>query len=124
MSSVSGTGSITLIPGVSTYRCFTHKGDTPSEELIFCIRNLLGNIALFVPLGLLIPLTVRKLSSIRSVLAIAMAVSVSIEAVQFAERWMGIVRSVDIDDVVLNLLGAGAGYFCYAAVKWMRDLRA
>ena len=106
---------------MAPYRCFTR--DTPSEELIFCIRNLLGNIALFVPLGLLIPLTVRKLSSIRSVLEVALAVSVSIEAVQFAERWMGIVRSVDIDDVVLNLPGASAGYFCHAAVKWMRDLR-
>jgi len=69
-------------------------------------------------------LTVRKPSSIRSVLEVALTVSVSIEAVQFAERWMGIVRSADIDDVVLNLLGACAGYFCYAAVKWMRGLRA
>lgn len=86
MSSVSGAGFITLIPGVSTYRCFTHIGDTPSEELIFCIRNLLGNIAMFIPLGLLVPLTFRKLSSIRSVLEVALTVSVSIEAVQFAER--------------------------------------
>lgn len=109
-SAVSGKGSISFFPGLSTYLCFTHKGDTPSEELIFCWRELVGNIALFVPLGVLLPFVSRRAASARSVLMIALAISVSIEAIQFLQRSVGMVRSVDIDDVILNLAGALLGY--------------
>jgi len=30
---------------------------------------------------------------------------------------------VDIDDVILNLIGACVGYFAYVAVKWTRYFR-
>ncbi len=59
----------------------------------------------------------------RALLKSALAVSVGIEAIQYAERWTGIVRSVDIDDVILNLIGACVGYFAYVAVKWTRYFR-
>ena len=109
MSSFSGTGSVSLVPGLSTYRCFTHKGDTPAEEVIFCFQNLLGNVALFIPMGLMLPLVSRRFRSIRSFVVVA-AISIGIEVVQLAERLLGTIRSVDIDDVILNLIGACIGY--------------
>ncbi len=120
MSSFSGTGSVSLVPGLSTYRCFTHKGDTPAEELIFCFQNLIGNVVLFIPMGLMLPLVSRRFRSIRSFVVAIVAISGAIEVVQFAERFLGTVRSVDIDDVILNLTGACIGY---AVIRLLVALR-
>lgn len=69
-----------------------------------------GNVALFAPLGALLPLALgRRLARWGRVLAVAAAVSVTVEALQLLLT-TGHVTSVD--DVLLNcsgaLLGAGA----------------
>ncbi|WP_017570144.1 VanZ family protein [Nocardiopsis halotolerans] len=64
-----------------------------------------GNIALFMPFGALLPLTLRhRLAGFGRVAAVAAAVSVTVEALQY---FLGRVASVD--DVILNCTGALIG---------------
>jgi glycopeptide antibiotics resistance protein len=72
------------------------------------LRNLLGNILLFLPLGFLLPLLYRRISW-KSVLGIAAALSLGIETLQLTLR-AGI---FDVDDLLLNALGALLGYLAF-----------
>ena len=62
---------------------------------------------LFFPLGILIPLVSRRLRFWRGI-QIAIAISVSIEVVQYLSMaWSN--RNADVNDVILNVVGAGLG---------------
>ncbi len=78
--------------------------------------NLLGNLLLLVPLGALGPVAWRKLDGWKRILAAGLAISLAIEGLQFA-KWfvdvLGQTRSVDIDDIILNVAGALLGYALY-----------
>ncbi len=63
--------------------------------------NLMGNVALFVPIEVLG--MVARWSTLRAI-AFAAAVSMLIEVVQFV---LG--RNADVDDVILNTLGGALG---------------
>ena len=75
--------------------------------------NTLGNIALFLPLGILLPLLSNRFRSLSRVLLVALCLSLSIETTQFVLRFVGNPRAVDIDDVILNTLGACLGFAFY-----------
>lgn len=86
--------------------------------------NILGNLFLLVPLGALGPVAWRKLDHFGRILGAGAGVSLAIEALQFAKRFvdvLGMTRSVDIDDVILNVAGAVLGYALYRLVRpWSR----
>lgn len=88
-------------------------------------RLMLGNIAAFVPLGLLVPMAFRLHWPILAVGVTALAVSIGIEAGQAAiSEWLGYAyRSTDIDDVILNVIGALIGAAAFAAVRFARPTR-
>lgn len=71
------------------------------------IRNVLGNILLFVPFGLFVSHYIKN-KKMYPILLISVLVSCSIE---FAQTKIG--RTADIDDVILNTLGGVIGYFIY-----------
>ena len=71
------------------------------------IKNVLGNIMLFIPLGLFISLYIRNRNFIITVF-LSFLISCSIEYVQSV-----IGRTVDIDDVILNTFGGLIGYIIY-----------
>lgn len=81
---------------------------TLAEEHNF--ENLAGNIILFMPLGIFVPLLFPAYRTINRVLVIAALCSVSIELTQLIERQFEIYRIVDIDDVILNTSGAVIGF--------------
>jgi len=68
--------------------------------------ELLGNVAAFVPFGVLVPLAWGRRLRWWQVLAAGVALSVGIEVAQFA---FVPARAADVDDVVLNALGIAAG---------------
>lgn len=86
--------------------------------------NLLGNLLLLVPFGALGPVAWRKLDRLSRILGAGLGISLAIEALQFAKRFvdvLGMTRSVDIDDVILNVAGAILGYVLYRLVRpWAR----
>lgn len=77
------------------------------------VLNTAGNIAMFIPIGIIWPLVFRKLDSHRKVIAAGVGFSVCIEILQlpFFDR------VTDIDDLLLNSLGYLLGYGVYLLAK-------
>jgi glycopeptide antibiotics resistance protein len=97
-----------LRPSRASLTCSSPSMPMGSPERGFCVRNARGNLLLFFPLGILIPLVWRRLR-FSSALAIATALSLSIEVAQYISRAWGSHRSADINDVILNVAGAFVG---------------
>ena len=68
--------------------------------------NLAGNIVLFVPLGLFLPYFFPKLRRFGRFIGVTAAIIASVELLQ----WVTLLGSADIDDLILNVLGASAGF--------------
>ena len=78
--------------------------------------NLVGNIALLVPIGFLVPFVYRNMTWKRSVV-LGVVAGLFIEVTQTVLR----VGIFDIDDVILNALGVLIGYAAFAILaKWIR----
>lgn len=67
--------------------------------------NVLGNVILFIPIGFLFPLILKRYRSILKTAIISIMISLFIEFIQF---FVG--RSCDIDDLILNMIGGIIGY--------------
>ena len=74
------------------------------------IYNVLGNILIFVPFGYFISRYVKP-KKVFPIIVDAIITSITVETVQ-----LKIGRSFDIDDVMLNMVGAVLGYFVYIAL--------
>ena len=70
------------------------------------VINLLGNFVLFMPMGALLPCVIHKLDRFWKVTLTVLGMVVMVEIVQGILR----VGSVDIDDVLFNVIGAMIGY--------------
>ena len=68
--------------------------------------NLLGNLALFVPMGMALPCLFKKLNRFWKVILTVLGMVVIVELVQGLLR----VGSIDVDDVIFNVVGAMIGY--------------
>lgn len=80
------------------------------EALIrISIINLLGNVLMFVPLGLFLPRLWPRLHAFRHFLMSVVAVILIIELLQL----FTLLGSCDIDDLILNVLGAVIGYWIH-----------
>jgi len=83
---------------------------------IIAAVNLLGNIALLIPIGFLVPFVYRHMTWKKSV-ALGVVAGLSIEVMQTVLR----VGIFDIDDVILNALGVLIGYAAFAILaNWIR----
>ena len=84
------------------------------------LLNLIGNTAMFIPLGIVWPAVFKKLDAHWKVIAAGVGVSLTIEIVQlpFFDR------ASDIDDLILNSLGFLMGYGIYLLVKKLRRNKA
>lgn len=78
----------------------------------FSIYQSLGNFLLFVPLSFYLVLISKKFNSYKKVFGIAVVFSLSIELTQFLISSLAgyTYRVTDIDDVILNTLGALFGF--------------
>ena len=75
--------------------------------------NLLGNVAMFVPTGIMYPILYRRLDRFWKVLLAGMGLSLCIELLQLPFH----VRATDVDDLLLNTLGVIIGYGIFALVR-------
>lgn len=87
-------------------------------------RLLIGNIVAFVPFGILLPLAFRRLFIVGGFL-IAVALSVVIELGQLAvSTYLGYAyRSTDVDDVILNVVGATLGLIVAGILRLSQAIR-
>jgi hypothetical protein len=73
-----------------------------------------GNVAMFVPLGLLVPVRWRLVDSLGRVVAASAAFSLAIEVTQ----WVATTgRQSSTTDVLMNTVGAAIGYGILSAIR-------
>lgn len=88
-----------------------YLGGEPSWRI--AIDNLLGNILLFIPMGIFLPSLFRTITW-KGIFAVALGFSVALEISQ-----LFVIGTPDIDDVILNTFGAILGYFVFVAMILM-----
>lgn len=105
--------TVNLLPLVNTIKDIIKDVTTENETWFFIkfwLTNLLGNIILLSPLAVLVPILSKKFRSLKSVVILCFCTSCFIEFLQYVSLFVGNSRSVDIDDVILNTLGAFIGF--------------
>lgn len=100
-SAIDNNGHINLIPFKVILEQFKELGS------VAFIINILGNIVIFIPFGFFPALLWKNFSLLQSIL-LGFSVSLFIELVQ-----LHIGRNTDVDDLILNTLGAVFGYLVY-----------
>ena len=104
----NGNG-INIVPFTAIFKGLS---EIPLQHEFFSdnFQNIIGNVILFIPLGIFAPLLSRKYRSMKRTAILGCACSISIELTQLVLRHFEIYRTVDIDDVILNTLGAMLGF--------------
>ena len=105
-----GTANFTLFKTVKMYIDYAYKLNS--------VENLAGNVLVFVPLGFLLPLVSDEMRRFPVVMLNAFTFVLGIEVFQLFSAF----GAFDVDDIMLNCLGAALGYGCYKAVYalWSR----
>ena len=99
------------------FKPFIYLFDYPTMRE--ALLNLIGNTAMFLPLGIVWPAVFKKLNTHGKVILAGFGVSLTIEVLQLP--FFG--RSTDIDDLILNTLGFLIGYGIYLLVRKLRKGR-
>lgn len=103
--------SVNLIPFDSINQYMSGNTDT-IRRLAF--GNVIGNIVIFIPLGLYLPLFKKN----KRILVNFMCIFIVSLAVEILQGLLGIGVS-DIDDIILNSLGGGIGILGYKFIALM-----
>ena len=113
---------VELRPNLASLTCSSALLPRGSTVPGFCARNARGNALLFFPLGILLPLVWSRLRFWRGV-QIALALSVGIELVQVLSMAWGSYRTADVNDVILNCLGASLGLGLVSLLRLLQGPR-
>ncbi len=81
----------------------------------YFFKNVVGNIALFIPFGIFVTYYMKN-KKIIITFTLSLIVSAAIE---FAQNAIG--RTVDIDDVILNVVGGLLGYYVFKIIGMISD---
>lgn len=98
-----------LVPFYTIKKYIVHH-DHFNFEIWF--KNLFGNIVLFIPIGLFLPLLNTKYKRVFILTAVSVLLITAVELIQMLAR----VGSFDIDDIILNTFGALLGLLMTKAV--------
>ena len=81
------------------------------------IWNVVGNITMFIPSGIVLPVVYKNLNCFRKVVTAGAFISFCTEILQlpFASR------ASDVDDLILNTLGVAIGYGIYALIRHLKQ---
>jgi glycopeptide antibiotics resistance protein len=84
------------------------------------LTNLFGNVIVFIPLGILLPILFKRLRCFLYVLSVTFFSSLLAEILQRVFR----VGSFDVDDIILNTIGGAFGYLVYLIIMriWGKNL--
>jgi glycopeptide antibiotics resistance protein len=79
----------------------------------FWLRQMVGNLLLLLPVGLLGPIGLPWMDRWRRILLVSATLSLAIE---FAQLWIPD-RAADVDDLLLNVVGAALGYAIFVVLR-------
>lgn len=80
--------------------------------------NVIGNTAMFIPVGIILPITFPKVNSFSKVIMVGFFASLTIEIIQLPF----ISRVSDVDDLILNTAGCGLGFACYWIARKIKQI--
>lgn len=89
----------------------------------FWIINILGNIIFLSPLAFIVLVISKRFRGLKSVVLLCFCISCFIEFLQFLSLFIGNLRLVDIDDVILNTLGAFIGFGVFKVLSRFFSLK-
>lgn len=105
------------------FNSFSNNNFTPFREITryslgsrLFLKNVLGNILLFIPYGLFVGIYVKMDKYVPAFMLILLA-SLAIEATQLV-----IGRVFDVDDIILNVIGGTIGYYIYRLLDRIGDI--
>ena len=84
-----------------------------------CFMNIAGNVIAFMPCGYLIPTMFKSRRNAADVVFTGFIISFIIECTQLVFR----VGSFDVDDLLLNTIGAALGYVIWFALHRFADCK-
>jgi glycopeptide antibiotics resistance protein len=90
------------------------------------VRNLLGNILVFVPLGFFVPYMVKGKEKIGKSVLVVFLSAIFVELLQFIGSFLIFQMAwkiVDIDDIIMNTIGGLMGIVCYLLFRKVRAKR-
>ena len=79
--------------------------------------NLLGNVVGFMPFGMILPLICRNARGFFFITFSGFTLSLCVEVTQLMTK----LGSFDVDDLLMNTLGAAAGYLIFAVCHGIYD---
>lgn len=113
-------GAVNLEPFYTIRRFFIHYRRTGSLSSLF---NLLGNVVILIPLGVLLPVMFRPMRRVWLALPLLAAVCAGVEWLQ----WYSGLGIADVDDSILNFVGALAGWvvtrLCQLVYVWFKGAK-
>lgn len=101
--------NVNLVPFKTIHMFFEYYFEHHHFTFWAWFSNIFGNIFLLTPFGFLLPIITRHHLSFPKILLLAFWFSFSIELIQYLVH----VGEADIDDLILNVIGAAIGYFLY-----------
>lgn len=107
-------GLINLVPFRSTIRYLT---EFDSYNIDIVLMNTLGNVIIFIPFGFLLPLLFKQINNVKMASKIFIKFILLIESLQLL-TFTGV---FDIDDIMLNMLGALIGYGSFVRMKYILE---
>lgn len=114
-NTTSEVAKVNLVP-FRTVSMFIQSNEHVSDWESVSLVNVVGNMLIFTPIGLFVPMLWRKLNAWWKVFLVGFGMTCLIESIQF---FIG--RSTDIDDVILNTVGVMIGYGLFAI--WSKIVR-
>lgn len=103
------TANFTLFKTIRMYIDYSYKLNS--------FENLVGNVVVFIPFGFLLPYVMKSGRNFFVMLLNALVFVAGIEIFQLFSAF----GAFDVDDILLNCLGAATGYFVYLAVEKIRQ---
>lgn len=113
----NGYISVNLVPVLFTLKKvlnITNNPDFHNFMLIYWIVNIFGNMFLLLPFGLLLPMLWNKFKDFKKIVLLGFCFSLNIETIQLLSGLVGNRgRTFDVDDILLNTIGAGLGFILF-----------
>ena len=79
------------------------------------IRNVIGNIVIFIPFGYLISDTIYMNTKHKNIIIVLIFVLLTSLGIETTQMYIG--RSFDVDDIILNFAGGLVGYISFLIIK-------
>ena len=102
-----------LIPFVEIQRFWKYR---EQMGLFALFTNILGNVLGFIPFGLIMPVIFRGMRSSFLIILSGFGLSLCVETIQLVTM----VGCFDVDDLILNTIGAAAGYLIFVICDHLR----